>query len=206
MQNHLTQRSHFFSQIRLHRRSRQVEHAYDCLRDLSLLSTAFTLVALVGVTCSQPPTKELALTSSRLEEARGAEATIFATALMEEANTALANAHEAKAAGKYDRAIDSAARASKRANEALVEAKRHRFPFLKRTERLLLETGTLIAMLRDRVLGTVEAKELLTLEQELNKLHERLHEDAITTVYEEAASIKVRLLAFEQELECTRNH
>jgi len=206
MKNHHSESPNVFSDIRLYGRNRQVGHAYDCLHDLFLLSKAFPLVVLVAVACSQPPTKELEMTSSRLEEAREAEAMIFAKALMEEANMALANAHVAKAAGKYDRAIDSAARASKRANEALVEAKRHRFPFLKRTERLLLETETFIAMLRNRALGTVEVKELLTLEQELKTLHERLHKDAITVVSEKAASIKVRLLAFEQELESTRNH
>ena len=138
------------------------------------------------------------MAGSRVEEARAAEAAVFAAELLAEANKALAGANEAEVAGEYGRAVDLAARASMRANEALVEARKYRLPFLKRTERLLLEAGTLLDMLRSRGRDLVEAEELATLERELRTLHERLLGDEIVAVYEEAAVVKARLLELEQ--------
>jgi hypothetical protein len=157
------------------------------------------LFLVLGFGCAQAPTDELEITAARIEAARQQDATVFAPELFAEAERSFAEASRlAELEGDYLAAIQAAAHATLRANEAFSRASSERTVVSRKLDRLLFELGSLLEMAADRGATVEAAVELAGFQSRYDLIREMVEARDLLDALAAASALKPELLAFEE--------
>lgn len=108
------------------------------------------LLGSISMACAQPPTKEIDMTTERVEQAREAEAHIYADSDLLDAEDALAEARQNLDAKRFRAAVEAASLASIRADAAYARAILRKQRMARRAKRQLREILALLDQARSR--------------------------------------------------------
>jgi hypothetical protein len=158
-------------------------------------SFAFLLLASG---CAQPPTDELAIAAARVEAAREQDAAAFAPELFAEAESSLAEAQRlARDERNFLGAIQAAAHATLRANEAFSRASSERIVALRKLDRLLFELRSLLEMAADRGAASEAPAELSGFHSRYEAIRTMVEKHDLLAALGAGSALKPELLAFE---------
>ncbi len=156
------------------------------------------LLLLLGAGCAQPPTRELEITTLRVEAAREQDAALFAPGLFAEAESSLAEAQRLAATeGNYLSAIQAAAHATLRANEAFFRARSERIVVVRKLDRLLFELESLLEMAAHRGAAAEAPLELASFQSRYGEVRTMVEERDLLDALAAGAALKPELVAFE---------
>ncbi len=160
-------------------------------------STAGVVVLLLGG-CAQPPTHELEITKARVEVARQQDAAVFATELFAEAESSLAEARRlADVEGDYLAAIQAAAHATLRANEAFLRASSERIVAVRKLDQLLFELASLLEMAGERGAKEQAAAELSAFQSRFEAVRAMVEARDLLEALAVGTALKPELVEFE---------
>jgi hypothetical protein len=159
----------------------------------------FCLGAILQVSCAQAPTRELAMTTARVENARRMDAPRFAPDLFAEAESSLVEAKRLVDEEKdYRGAIRAMAVASLRADESAARADSERRVFERRLGRVLLELESLLEIAAARGAARDAPSELASLRARYEKVRDlSMGPDGLEAM-EEGSALLPEILAFEE--------
>jgi hypothetical protein len=158
----------------------------------------FALLLLV-VGCAQPPTDELAIAAARVDAARNEDAAVFATELFAEAESSLAEAQRlSRDEGNFLGAIQAAAHATVRANEAFARASSERIVVVRKLDRLIYELGSLLEMAAYRGAESEAAAELSSFRARYEAVRAMEEKRDLLAALGAGTALKPELLAFEE--------
>ncbi len=159
-----------------------------------------TVFVLLLVGCAQPPTRELEITKARVEMAQRQDAGIFAPELFAEAKSSLAEAQRlADVERDYLGAIQAAAHATLRANEAFSRASAERIFVVRRLDHLVFELGSLLEMAALRGAKEARTAELAALQARFDAVRAMVERRDLLEALAVGTALKPELLTFEQE-------
>lgn len=150
---------------------------------------------LVMTGCAQAPTRELALAAGRIEQARAADADLYASDRFAGARAALDAARVAmESEGRYRAALELAAYAAVRADEARALAAERKRRWARDVDRLLRENAGLLDEARARGAARHHAAFLDALQQRYAELQQAYAEERFFETFEKGQVLKRDLL------------
>lgn len=158
------------------------------------VASVSALAFCVATGCAQAPDAELRVAGARVEEARSADATTFATEPLVAAESALARAHALSRDEDYLGAIHAAADAVSHADDAFDVAVLEKLRSERQLARCLLELEGLLEIARSR--GAAE-DELAGFDARFNAIRTAAGGDTLGALGQ-ALELKPELLALEQ--------
>jgi hypothetical protein len=165
---------------------------------VSLRSSSWVFL-LLAAGCAQPPTHELEITASRVEAARQQDAAVFAPDLFTEAESSLAEAQRlASLERDYLAAIQAAAHATLRANEAFFRASSERIVVVRKLDQLLFELEGLLEMAASRGAEEEAPAEFSALRSRYEEVRAMAEERDLLDALADGTALKPDLLAFEE--------
>ena len=158
---------------------------------------ALALIVYSG--CAQAPTAELALTTLRIEAAREADAAIFASEPLNEAELALATAQSLVDDRGYRDAVHSAAEAVRHADNAFETSTVEKSIAQRRFNRCLNELEGLMAIARSRGAASVAPDEFAAFAERYEAIKAVAESGDLLTALEQGRHLEPELLAFERK-------
>jgi hypothetical protein len=142
------------------------------------------------------------MAAARLQRARADGATVYATEILMEAETALQEAEEALSeSGNQREAIEAAARACLRADAARRKAREEKSRIHRMADRLIKECQALIEEAHSKNPGSTEREELDSHTASVDAIQKLLSEERLSEAQDSAQSLKRKLLVLLERLD-----